>query len=222
MTSRDVERLTREHTEIIEGRAVVADPLIEQLRRARYSSVGYGGARGAAGGSVLNTKAFDLYEEIDGKVRAWLDHYRQDHRGDLTDAIVRLERTLDTEFAGGRLEADDERLAMFMVMVHRIETLLDPPHEKELTFSCPDCGERYQDETAVEVRGGREVEVVTRRAALRIPVRPGRALVAECHCCGRLWATRDDLVELAEAAGCAVDFAALVVELARGGEGGGE
>ncbi|QAB17469.1 hypothetical protein Leucomu_05635 [Leucobacter muris] len=201
---------------MIEGRVVVADPLLEQLRRARYSSVGYGGARGAAGGSVLNTKAFDLYEEIDGTTRAWLDHYRRDHRGDLADAIVRLAGILRAEVAGDRLDPDDPRTGMFGVMVYRIENLLDPPHEKELTFPCPDCGERYHEETTVEKRGGREVEVMTRQAALRIPVRPGRALVAECHCCGKLWATRDELIELAESAGERVDYAELVVALAAG------
>ncbi|UOQ56089.1 hypothetical protein MUN78_10275 [Leucobacter allii] len=207
--SRAVEQLTRDHEELIEGRAVTAGPLLEQLHQARYSSVGAGGSRGAASGMVLNVKAFDLYEDIDGKVRAWLDHYRQPHQGELTDAVTRLHQILQAEDTGGRLEHRDEMLGMFDVMVYQIENLLDPPHEKELLFPCPECGERYDDTVTMEQRGGREVEVMTRQAALRIPVRVGRALVAECHACGKLWATRDDLISLAESAGGVVDFAAL-------------
>lgn len=215
-TGRAVRRLTEDHTDIVDGHIVEAGPLVEQLWEARYSSIGAGGARGASSGSILNTKAFDMYEDIDGKVRGWLDYYRQDHRGALTDAIRRLEQILHAEDAGGRLENRDEMLDMFEVMVYKIENLLDPPHEKELTFPCPECGERFHDTKTTERRGDREVEIVTRQAALRIPVKPGRALVAECHCCGRLWATQDALIELAEAAGGEVDFAEVVVALAAG------
>ena len=45
--------------------------------------------------------------------------------------------------------------------------------------------------------------------AVRVLVKPGHALIAECHACGRMWAGRDDLVELAERMAVEVDWVLL-------------
>ena len=45
--------------------------------------------------------------------------------------------------------------------------------------------------------------------AVRVPVKVGRAVVAECHACGRMWAGRDDLTRLAEEMDVEVDWVKL-------------
>ncbi|QIK62361.1 hypothetical protein G7068_03400 [Leucobacter viscericola] len=211
VAARAVERLTQVHEVSLGDRQAVADPLLSMLWDARYASIGAGGTRGGGDGSMLNYKAFDLYEEIDGYVRAQLNEYRQPHTGDLLQLVPKMLATVQAELAGNRIEEDyaERLLAKFDQWVWKIEDLFDPPHEKEITVNCPDCGERYHATTTYERRGNEDVPITTVQAAIRIPVKAGRALVAECHCCGRMWATQSDLIELAQAVGHEVDFVAL-------------
>lgn len=204
--------LTNEHTELIDGRPLTAGPLLEQLRDARYASIGAGGTRGGGEGSMLNYAAYELWEEIDGRVRANLHDFNQEHKGDLMPLIPRLVDTIKAEHAGHRItdEYADELYGLFSKWVQRIRDLIDPPHVKEITAACPDCGERHEETRTMERRRGGWKEITTYRAAIRIPIRLGEALVAECHCCGKLWAGREQLIELGEAIGNEVDFSALI------------
>ncbi len=194
---RAVERLTKDHTEILDGTVGTSGPLLEELRLARYPSLGKS-VGGAGEGMMLNVQALGLYEHIDGAVRAWLAHYRHISTGDLVELTAQLHQVLRTEHAGGRLEDPDRMFAMFSTWVHQIEDNFDPPHEYELTASCPECGEGHvKDEDGKQKR------------AVRVPVKAGRAVIAECHACGRMWATRDELTELAEAMQVEVDWVKL-------------
>lgn len=202
-----VVRLTEVHVVWLEGRTAECDPLLEQLRAARYSSVGRGSGGGGSG-SLLNQKAIDAYETIDGRVRGWLDHFGQESRGDLNELVPRLLQIIRAEIAGDRLSDDDgERLlGMFDATVNQIEDVLDPPHEKELLAPCPSCGERYEVSVS-------EQRHVTQAAAVRIPVKAGRPIVAACHCCGTTWESVDELRALAIGMGIDVDLAALAAAL---------
>ncbi|MBK0420171.1 hypothetical protein JD276_14130 [Leucobacter sp. CSA1] len=195
-----MERLTETHTVHYDGAEYECGPLIDQLREALTSSLGAGsGGGGSSDGGLLNLGAFTLWEHIDGIARGWLRSFNLDHRGTLEDVISRLPRTIQAEHANGTIDDDlRERLdAMFGQWVAQIEDLFDPPHQKELTAPCPECGERYH------------VDGDTQRAAVVIPVKRGRAVVAECRCCGAMWATETALVGLAEQMGIEVDFTAL-------------
>lgn len=196
-TARAVEKLTEEHSEVIDGAIGTSGPLLELLREARYPNLGR--TKGGGGsGDMLDVAAIAMYENIDGVVRAWLQHFREHHTGDLIPLVKRLHTVLVTEDAGDRLEDRDRMFGMFGHWVDQIENHFDPPHEYELTAACPECG-------AERIAGNEE----SLKWAVRIPVRIGHALVAECHACGRMWAGRDDLTELAEQIGDVVDWVAL-------------
>lgn len=207
-----VAALTTEHTELIDGRPVTADPLLLQLAQARYASIGAGGTRGGGEGSMLNYAAYELWEEIDGRVRATLDDYGQPHKGELAPLLPRLVETIKAEHAGKRIDDAyaDELYGYLSKWVRKIRDLIDPPHVKEITAPCPACGERYETTSTTVGRPGSERVIVTAQAAVRIPIRLGHEITAECHCCGSLWRGRDELVQLAEGIGEAVDFTALI------------
>lgn len=196
-TERAVERLTEIHAVTVDGAIGHCGPLLEMLYEARYPNIGR--TKGGGGtGDILDMKAVTMWEAIDGGVRAWLDHYRQQYGDDLIAATKRLHETLKAEHTGGRLEDPDHMFAMFPTWVQRIEDMFDPPAEHELTEPCPECEAEH-----VENEDGGQ------KWAVRIEVKEGRALVAECHACGRMWAGQDALVRLAEAMGLDVDWVAL-------------
>lgn len=196
---RAVERLTETHTVHHEGSEYECTALLEQLRDARTSSIGAGGGGGSGDGGLINVAAFTMWEQIDGVARAWLQEFRRDHTGELADVIRRLPGVVQAEHANGIItDTQREELdAMPNQWVAMIEDLFDPPSQKELTAPCPECGQRYYEHDD------------TRQAAVFIPVKKGRAIVAECRCCGAMWATEAQLLELAEGMGIEVDFEAL-------------
>lgn len=204
--ARAVERLTEEHTELIDGHAAVSDPLLKVLWEARYPSLGKGSAAGGGDGMLLNTQALTIYENIDGLVRSWLTHYREHSTGDLMPLVKRLYEVLKTEDAGERLEDRERMYGMFQHFVQQIEDNLDPPSEYELTGACTECGQTHaKSNDQPHVKEGEEQY----KRAVRVTVRPGHALVAECYSCGKLWAGHDVLVGLAESMGAVIDRVAL-------------
>lgn len=198
-TDRAVVRLTKAHTMQLEGTEYECEALLKQLRDAMTSSLGVGSGGGSGDGGLINVAAFTLWENIDGVARAWLREWGRDHQGELADVIRRLHVAIQTAHVNETIDTDmRERLdAMFGQWVTMIEDLFDPPRQKELTEPCPRCGERYDEDGD------------TRRAAVVIPIKKGRALVAECRCCGALWVNETQLLELADGMGIEVDFTAL-------------
>lgn len=199
-TARAVERLTQTHTVHLDGAEYECAPLLEQLREAISSSMGGGsGGGGGAGGNLLNFAALELWELIDGITRGWLREWGIDHGGELTEAMQRLPHAIQAQHAAGTVDDDfRERLdAAFDKWVWLIEDLFDPPHQKELTAPCPECSERHL------------VTDDTQQAAVIIPAKRGRAVIAECRCCGAMWSTETELIALAEAMGIEVDVVAL-------------
>lgn len=196
-TARAVVRLTEHHTEKVGDAVGECEPMLEMLRKARYPNLGR--TKGGGGsGDMFDVKAVDMYEAIDGGVRAWLGHFRDNTTGSLIELTQRLYQVLLAESAGGRLEDEERMFGMFTTWVERIEDHFDPPHEYELTADCPDCGESH----AID-----EEERLKR--AVRVQVKPGRALIAECFACGQLNVGETQLTALAEKMGIAVDWVAL-------------
>ena len=205
-TERAIERLTETHTEVIGSAIGTSGPLLTVLRDARYPNLGRTKG-GGGGGDMFDIAAVDLYEHIDGTVRSWLAEYRQEHTGDLLELTKTLHKVLTAEYAGGRLEDPDRMFGMFTTWMSRIDDHFDPPKEYELTAPCPECAaERVP--TGSEPRSG-EKDERPYKWAVRVPVKVGRAVVAECHACEALWAGRDRLTDLAESMGLEVDWVAL-------------
>ena len=194
-----VERLTETHIVCLDGRMFTCDPLLHQLREACTSSIGAGSGGGSGDGGLLNLAALSLWDAIDGQARAWLQELTSDHRGELARVVRELPSAVQAAHVNGVIDDDtrDRVEALPAQWVHQIEDLFDPPHEKELTAPCPECGETHH------------VDGDTQRAAVFIPVKKGRAVVAECRCCGAMWATENDLIRLADGMGIEVDFVAL-------------
>lgn len=194
---RAVERLTTTHAVFVGEAVGECGPLLTELWEARYPNLGR--TKGGGGnGDVLDMKAVTMYETIDAGVRAWLEHFRQPHKGDLIELTRNLHGILRAEHAGDRLEDPDRMFAMFETWVQRIEEMFDPPREYELTAACPIC----ETEHAIGEEGAQ-------RWAVRVPVKEGRALVAECHECGAMWGGQDQLTQLAEGMGLEIDWVAL-------------
>ncbi|MCW2287023.1 hypothetical protein EDF60_1674 [Leucobacter luti] len=205
-TERAVERLTEIHTEMFDGAAGISAPLLELLREARYPNLGR--TKGGGGsGDMLDTQAVSMYENIDGIVRAWLAHFREPHAGELVPLTRRLHEVLRAEHAGGRLEDAEKLFSMFPQWVAQIDDYFDPPKEYELTAPCPECeAERIPE--GEEPKPGKPDERPY-KWAVRVPIKVGRAVVAECHACGRMWGGRDQLTQLGEAMSAEVDWAQL-------------
>lgn len=210
---RAVERLTTAHVEMIDGIAAQCEPLLVMLREARYPNLGR--TRGGGGnGDVLDMQAITMYENIDGIVRSWINHYRVRAEPELTDAVRQLHDIINTEYAGDRLEDPDRMFGMFGIWVQQIEDRFDPPHEYEITVPCPaivaDSGEKCGAE---RIPIGDEPEPGKpddrpHKWAVRVQVKTGRALVAECFSCEAIWVGDKALGELAEAMGVVVDWVA--------------
>ena len=202
-----VERLVSDHSVYLDGEVYECTALLVQLREAIRSSLGAGSGGGSGDGGLLNMGAFSLWENIDGIARGWVESLFTRMRGDLLEIVAALPRVVQAAHANGAIDDDlrDRLEAMPAQWVAQIEDLFDPPHQKELTEPCPECGERFH------------VDGDTQSAAVVIPVKRGRAVVAECRCCGSMWATESDLVALADRMGIDVDFVALR-ELANSGE----
>ena len=195
-TARAVVRLTENHTEKVGDAVGECEPLLEMLRKARYPNLGRTKC-GGGDGDVFDVKAVDMYEAIDAGVRAWLGHFRDNTTGSLIELTQRLYQVLLTEQAGGRLENEDRMFGMFTTWVERIEDHFDPPHEYELTADCPDCGESHAGDDEGRLK-----------RAVRVQVKVGRALIAECFACGQLNVGETQLTDLAERMGIEVDWVA--------------
>ena len=202
-----VERLTTTHTVHHEGHEYQCEALLAQLRDALTSSLGAGSGGGSGDGGLLNMGAFTLWENLSGIARGWVESLGGKYGGEVADAVRALPQVIQAAHSRGDIDDDlRERLeAMPAQWVAQIEDLFDPPHQKELTAPCPECGERYK------------IDGDTQAAAVVIPVKRGRAVIAECRCCGAMWATETQLLELADGMGIEVDFVALR-ELTNAGE----
>lgn len=201
-----VTRLTEAHTIKVGDATGECEPLLEMLREARYPNLGRTRG-GGGGGDVFDVKAVEMYETIDAGVRAWLDSLREHSTGELVPLTKRLYQMLQAEDAGGRLEDSERLFAMFPTWVQRIEDHFDPPSEYELTGACPDCGAEHIPDGDEPKSGTADERPM--KWAVRVSVKPGRAVIPECHACGKMWATRDELTGLAEAMNASIDWVAL-------------
>lgn len=179
------------------GREVTYGPLLEELRLARYPNLGR--TKGGSGASdPIDMKAVTLYEHIDGVVRSRLNDLRQHSTGELIPLTKQLFEAFKAEDAGGRLEDGERLFALFTQWVSQIEDLFDPPKEYELTADCPECATGH----VADADGGLKWSV-------RVRVKIGRALVAECHACQKMWVGQADLTDLAESMDVEVDWVKL-------------
>ena len=194
-----IKRLTETHTVYHDGKPYECTALLHQLHAARRSSIGAGSGGGNGDCGLINMAAYTLWEHIDGATRAILTELGANTRGSLWYCLYLFPRIIQAAESAGKIDADtrDRYEALPAQWVYAIEDLFDPPHQYELTAPCPACGGRYK------------IDGDTQQAAVIIPVKRGRAVIAECRCCNTMWATEPELVALADGMGIEVDFVTL-------------
>ena len=178
-------------------------PLLGQLRGALRPSLGktQDGHSGVGERSVLNIAAFDLYEDIDGRIASlWLMATETGRlRGSPEKNLQAWYVAFAATWAFGEISDAQLLLALARTssFVTRIENYFDPPLVREVLAPCPTCSQRYA------IVGG------VRVSALYVEYRRGSELMARCHCCPSVWAGDAQLVGLAKAIGATIDVDAL-------------
>lgn len=166
-----------------EGIVKRTDPsLLEQLRAAITSDIGggAGSAKAARERTSLDVAAFSLYEEIDGRVRAWLLDVgvRPSGKAELGSILVRWFILWKQK----RLE--DATVHAHQLVLERwassIRDLLDPPVKQEITSPCPSCGAMW-----ATVGRGEETESV--RALWAVWREDPDESYGLCRSCDKVW-----------------------------------
>jgi hypothetical protein len=157
--------------------------LLEQLRQAITSNIGGIGGAGKAARerTPLDVAAFQLYEAIDGRARAWLLDcgVRPSSAADAAEVIRRwyvLWKVKPKEDA-----AITAHTAILARWATQIRDLLDPPTKQELTVHCPVCGNMW-----ATIGTGEETESV--RALWAFWRENPDDSYALCRSCDKVWA----------------------------------
>lgn len=199
-----VTQLTTRHRDQRSGQVV--DPLLLQLRHGIHSNVGrtHAGHSSLAERAPLDLAAFDLYEDIDGRIASLWRMATETGRIDKSP-----ERNLQLwflAFSASWALGETNEAQMLMALgrlnswVARIESHFDPPQVCEILAACPNagCARRYWiDKSGV------------RHSALMVEYRPGRELVGQCRSCGMRWSGDASLVALAKSIEATIDVDAL-------------
>lgn len=174
------------------------DPLLDSLKEAIHSSLGktQDGASPDNTRNPINMRAFDLWEKIDGAIRAWSANPRRD------DEPKVLLRRVYVQVNAMPQDAPEHRRLEQMVTgwVYSINELFDPPIVKELVADCPipACGKRYVTDEHGDVV-----------AALIAYYRKDSQPEAKCRGCGATWQGERQLLELGYSIKATVDEDAL-------------
>ena len=205
-----VNRLAKPHEEKIwAGETIVSlprDPLLADLRRAVQGDLGKSDAGRSvdpAARSILDLDAFELYEDISGRIASFYkamtgNKPRDTPEESLTGWFV-VFRAFHmsgryTEQQTGRIESQLKRF------VGRITAYLDPPRVKEITGPCP--MEPCRAEHVPTPAGGTAT-------ALYASYRKDEQPVVRCRACGSEWVGERALLEIGYHIGATVDSEAL-------------
>ncbi len=178
-------------------------PMLDMLSEAKGSSLGGTGAGRSpdAERSLINLKAFSLYEHIDGTVRAWWRETSKERcPEDLRVALLKLFGTLNALVASHQIPESryGHITGQFPRWRTQIWELFDPPVVKELIGSCPNC------EATVHTNADDE-----RTTALIAYYWKGIRPEAKCQSCGEQWTGEGQLIILGRVLGANMDEDAL-------------
>lgn len=202
-----LDELTKPWTDILSpretgtGKYVPVDypPLLDMLREAIGSSLGKtrSGVSSDAERSLLNLQAFQLWEHIDGTVRAWWQEVSKDRcPTELKVALRELAGRLHALHASNQIPTSrhEHITAQFPRWRTRIWEMFDPPVIKELDGACPAC-----EATAFYAPDGGKMR------ALVAYYWKGIHPEAKCQCCGEKWVGAAQLVSLGKVLGATMD-----------------
>lgn len=197
-------KLATRHKDLSSGKMV--DPLLGQLRGAIHANLGktHSGHSPLSERSPLDLEAFDMYEDIDGRIASlWQMATETGHSlGSPEKNLLAWYRAFCASWA--LRETNDAQmlraLARLSGWANRIENYFDPAQECEILAACPSdgCGRRYW----IDALG-------IRHSALVVEYRPGRELVGRCRSCATTWHGDAQLIGLAKAIEAPIDVDAI-------------
>jgi len=178
-------------------------PLLVRLRANIRPSLGktHSGHSGAGERNVINLAAFELYEDLDGRIASlYVMATDLPSLGRPEANLIGWHRAFRGAWLRREITEAQELLALTRLgsWVRRIEDLFEPPVVKELLAPCPVCGMRWKLD-----RDG------TRHSTLYAQYRPGSVVEAGCRACNTRWLGDAMLVSLAKAIEAEVDVDAL-------------
>lgn len=189
-TERAVVRLTEDHTEMTEAGATEWPPLLRWLEQSVTEMVKRGGAGSSGAGIPIDFEALRVLDDVKkacGQIREAMYLPKRGH-GLISDVV---EAWAASKQARNRQEVDDAQWAKITdeleSWVSRIEAEQNMrPRKMELTVPCPNCGNRWFEETPDE----NYPEDRDQKPAVVIEFGEGRAPVAECRvpACEAMWA----------------------------------
>ena len=177
-TSRSVERLTEDHTEWEDGKAVERSPLLIELAESATAQSRGSGAGGA--GVPINLGVIELQDHIRAKLKLMREALLMEPEKDLIVSTKQVWVKASDERTGGRMDdaAWGRYGAEFPDWVRRITEEVSPPASTEMITECPECGERR-----AFLRGDTVAAVIVKW----YPDELHRAPHAKCRFCGHEW-----------------------------------
>lgn len=174
------------------------EPLLVMLRKAVRASTGRtaAGRTDSAERSLLNVKAFDLWNQIGREVAQATRRHTRDRANPLLGYALRtLAEKIDALWNVNQISEDDylHLIRRARAWRYQILAIFDPPVEKELG-ECPECeqGKVLDDDGLMQT-------------ALVAYYRHGYEPVARCKHCGYTWQGEAQLVILGKRIGANMD-----------------
>src|ERR1700761_577071 len=162
-------------------------PLLDWLRESIGSKIGgNGGGKAARGRAPIDLGALQLYENIDGQVRAWVSELG----GKVGKGITPTQalRSWYVLYAAGRREWEDNYLRQLEGWAVQVKDKLDPPKKIEITSPCPACGAEFVNIGLKLADGSDDPNDVERVRALNAVERETMdESYVLCSACDRVW-----------------------------------
>ena len=174
-------------------------PLLDWLLSAVASdaSGGHGGGKQARERTPIDVGAFTLYEDIDGRARAWMME-----AGGKAGKLLRPTQILRSWYVlwNASNPSDGMRDAYASILeswTERIKDILDPPKKIEITAPCPVCGQEWVNIGLRLPNGQDDPDDLERVRVLNAVERENiYESYAMCRACKRVWKGTGEMRQL--------------------------
>lgn len=164
-------------------------PLLDWLRVLVGNNIGgSGGGKAARERTPIDIAALTLYEDIDGRVRSWLDELGARLGKDVT--LTQALKSWHTLWIGRPRDPklEDAYADVLTGWKQRVEDILDPPKRIEITAPCPACGKEWVNIGLKLPDGSDDINDVERVRVLNAVERETlEDSYALCSACDRVW-----------------------------------
>ncbi len=164
-------------------------PLLDWLLEAIVNSLGQGGgSQQARARTPMDVGAFTLHEDIDGRVRSWMDDLGARPGKDLT--ATQILRTWYVLWSA-RNPSEGMMRAYAGILdgwAQAIRDVIDPPKRIEITAPCPMCGQEWIN-VGLKLGDGRDDpnDVERVRVLIALERESMQESYAMCRSCERVW-----------------------------------